>query len=175
MIISLPLAFLGGWLLIARSDTSSFSFYATALWKSVRQQADAYADVYAQLLWVLVPFTILGFILPLWNTHRVMVDKRREMLVRLDGYIKNITDEWNAAMEKIGNLSVAEGNEKLGRLEFAHQIYRRQKSVPVWPINLNIFLKFASTQVVPLLGLTGLGPGIIKILSILIDLMPPSS
>lgn len=175
LIISLPLAFLGGWLLIARSDTSSFSFYATALWKSVRQQADAYADVYAQLLWVLVPFTILGFILPLWNTHRVMVDKRREMLVRLDGYIKNITDEWNAAMEKIGNLSVAEGNEKLGRLEFAHQIYRRQKSVPVWPINLNIFLKFASTQVVPLLGLTGLGPGIIKILSILIDLMPPSS
>ncbi|HEX6269265.1 MAG TPA: hypothetical protein VFZ43_03440 [Anaerolineales bacterium] len=175
LIISLPLAFLGGWLLIARSDTSSFSFYDTALWESVRQQAVAYADVYAQLLWVLVPFTIMGFILPLWNTHRVMVDKRKEMLVRLDGYIKIIADEWNAAMEKIGNLTVAEGNEKLERLEFAHQIYQRQKNVPVWPINLNIFLKFASTQVLPLLSLTGLGPGIVKILSILIDLIPPSS
>jgi hypothetical protein len=175
LIISLPLVFLGGWLLIARSDTSSFSFHDTALWESIQRQAKAYADVYTQLLWTLVPFTIIGFILPLWNTHRVMVEKKQEILTRLDEHIENITNEWNAAVDKIGNLSTAEGNDKLARLEFARQIYERQKRLPVWPFNLNIFLKFASTQILPLLSLTSLGPGVIKILSFLIDLISSST
>ena len=175
LIISLPLIFLGSWLLIARSDTSGFSFHNTPLWGSVQRQANGYADVYAQLLWVLIPFTILGFVLPLWNTHRIMVEKRRKLLVQLDEHVENITDEWNAAVQKIGDLTTAEGNEKLGRLEFARQIYQRQKRLPVWPINLNIFLKFASTQAIPWLSLTGLGPGIIKILSLILDLVTPST
>ena len=175
LIISLPLIFLGGWLLIARSDTSSFSFHDTPLWGSVQQQALAYADVNAKLLWVLIPFTILGFILPLWNTHRVMVDKKKRMLVQLDEYLENITNQWHAAMTKISDLTPAEEKEKLERLEFAHQIYQRQKRVPVWPINLNIFLKFASTQVIPLFSLTGIGPGIVKILSLLVDFISSSS
>ena len=175
LIISLPLIFLGSWLLVARSDTSSFSFYDTDFWRLVLGQADRYDEIYARLLWVLIPFTILGFILPLWNTHRVMVDKRKRMLAQLDEHVENITDEWNAAVEKIGALTTAEGTEKLGRLEFARQIYQRQKRLPVCPINLNIFLKFASTQVIPLFSLTGLGSGIIKILSLLIDFMSSSS
>ena len=175
LIISLPLIFLGGWLLIARSDTSGFSFYDTPLWKSVQEQAGAYDDVFAELLWVLIPFTIMGFILPLWNTHRVMVDKKKRMLVQLDDYIENITEQWNGAMTRISRLSPAEEKEKLDRLEFAHRIYQRQKRVPVWPINLNIFLKFASTQVIPLFSLTGIGPGVVKIISTLLDLMSSSS
>lgn len=169
LIISLPLVYLGGWLLIARSDTSGFSFYDTALWQSVLTQAGLYADAFTKLLWVLVPFTIIGFLLPLWNTHLVMSRKRREVLIRLDGHIKGITNEWDTTLQKIGDLTVAEGNEKLGQLEFAQQIYERQKKVPVWPINLNILIKFASTQIVPLLGITNLGPGIIRILSLFAD------
>ena len=175
LIISLPLVFLGGWLLIARSDTSGFSFHNSPSWVSIEGQADAYADVYTKLLWALVPFSIIGFILPLWNTHRVMVAKRQKLLAQLDEHIENITNEWNAAVEKIGNLTTEEGSEKLARLEFARQIYQRQKRLPVWPFNLNIFLKFASTQVIPLLSLTSLGPGVIKILSALLDLISSSS
>lgn len=174
LIISLPLVFLGGWLLIAQSDTPKFSFYDTPLWQRVLGQAKAYDKEYKTLLWVLVPFTVIGFILPLWSTHRVMVEKRERLLMGLDEHVQNITNEWNAAVEKIGNLTTAEGNEKLARLEFARQIYQRQKRLPVWPINLNIFLKFASTQVLPLLSLTGLGSRIIDILSFLIGLMPSS-
>ena len=175
LIISLPLVFLGGWLLIAQSETSSFSFYETPLWQSVLGQAWDYDEEYKTLLWVLVPFTIMGFILPLWSTHRVMVEKRERLLVELDEHIEHITNEWNTAVNQIGNLTTTEGNEKLARLEFARQIYQRQKRLPVWPINLNIFLKFASTQVIPLLSLTGLGPRIIEILSFLIGLIPSSS
>lgn len=175
LIISLPLVFLGGWLLIAQSETSSFSFYRTPLWQSVLGQAWAYDEEYKTLLWVLVPFTMMGFILPVWSTHRVMVEKREKLLVGLDEHVENITNEWNAAMNQIGNLTTAERNEKLARLEFARQIYERQKHLPVWPINLNIFLKFASTQVLPLLSLTGLGPGIIDILSFLIKWIPSPS
>jgi len=175
LIISLPLVFLGGWLLIGKSDTSGFSFYATSWWESILSQAKGYEKVYTELLWALVPFTILGFILPLWNTHQVMVEKKQEMLARLDEHIENITNEWNAAVERIGTLTTAEGNEKLARLESARQIYQRQKRLPVWPFNLNIFLKFASTQVVPLLSLTSLGPKVIDILSILVNMISSSS
>lgn len=171
LIICLPLVHIGGWLLLARSDTSEFSVYGTAWWQSVLLQAEMYADVFTKLLWVLVPFSIIGFLLPLWSTHRVMEDKRRDTLIRLDGHIKNITDEWNAALTRIGNLTVAEGNEKLGQLEFAQQIYQRQKNVPVWPINTNIFFKFASTQIIPVLSLTGLGPGLVKTLSFVLDVI----
>jgi len=175
LIISLPLVFLGGWLLIAKSDTSGFSFYSTPVWESMLSQAKGYEKVYTELLWALVPFTILGFILPLWNTHQAMVEKKQEMLARLDEHIENITDEWNAAVESIGTLTTAEGNEKLARLEFARQIYQRQKRLPVWPFNLNIFLKFASTQVIPLLSLTSLGPKVIDIVSIIVNVISPSS
>jgi hypothetical protein len=175
LIISLPLIFLGGWLLIARSDTSGFSFHDTSLWQSIRRQAIAYADVYAKLLWVLIPFTIMGFVLPLWNTHRAMVDKKKRLLVQLDDYIENITEQWNGAMTRINHLTPAEEKENLERLEFAHQLYQRQKRVPVWPINLNIFLKFASTQAIPLLSLTGIGSSIVDIISALLKLISSSS
>ncbi len=171
LIVSLPLVYLGGWLLIARSNTSGFGFYATDGWQFILAQAEAYANLFADLLWILIPFTIVGFVLPLWNTHRVMVEKRKSLLVQLDERIENITNEWNSAMEQIGTFSVGEENEKLGRLDFAAQIYQRQKRVPVWPINWNIFLKFASTQIIPFFSLTGLGPGLIKILSFLLNLL----
>lgn len=170
-VISVPQIFFFGWLLIALSNTSGFSFYETSLWHSINTQAKAYANVYLQLLYLSVPFTIMGFVLPLWNTHRVMAEKRKEKLRRLDEQIGNITNEWNATTEKLGNLSVAEGNEKLGQLEFAKQIYQRQKHIPVWPINLNIVIKFASIQAVQILSLitlvTNFGEEISKLLSLI--------
>lgn len=175
LIISLPLVFLGGWLLIAQGDTSGVSFYETTLPQSVLGQATYYAEDFTLLLGVLVPFTMMGFILPLWNTHRVMVEKRERLLTRLDEHVENITNEWNAAVDQMGNLTTTEGNEKLARLEFARQIYQRQKRLPVWPINLNIFLKFASTQAIPWLSLSGLGPGLIKLLGLIIDFVTSSS
>lgn len=171
LIVCLPLAYLGGWLLIARSDTTGFSFYDEHWWKEVLFEARGYANVFAKLLWVLVPFSFIGFLLPLWSTHRAMEAKKREMLIRLDGHIKNIADDWNTALARIGNLTVAERTEKLGQLEFAQQIYQRQKNVPVWPINTSIFLKFASTQIVPVLSLTSLGPGLIKAISLILDVI----
>jgi len=45
------------------------------------------------------------------------------------------------------------------------QIHNKQKKVRVWPINSSLWLKIATSQVVPSLGLTGLAPKIVDAIS----------
>ena len=174
LIISLPLIYLGSWLLIARTDPSSFSIQDVELWRSWQTQVDDFEEPLSKLLWVLIPFTLLGFVLPLWTTHRLMTKKRRLLLAELDDYIHEVSTDWDGTVKRIASLTKKEGDEKLERLEFAQKIYDRQKRLPVWPVNTNLFLKFASTQAIPWLSITGLGPGLIKVIALLLDLLTSS-
>jgi hypothetical protein len=145
LIVSFAAIYLGSWLIVSPDYAYLIGFF--------------------HLLWILVPFAAIGFVLPLWNTHKVMVAKRKELLDKLDELAEQIGDEWRDVLESVHKLTPDESGEKLKRLELMQQIYHKQKKARVWPINTSIGVKFATSQVVPLLGLTGLGPKIVDAIS----------
>jgi hypothetical protein len=55
-------------------------------------------------------------------------------------------------------------------LDLMQQTYRTNQNIPMWPLNVTILSKFATSQLVPLLGFTGLGQPVLKVVDALAKL-----
>ena len=63
------------------------------------------------------------------------------------------------------DLEPAAGAEQAKKLEVWRKFHKQHRRVPVWPFNTAIMVKFATAQVVPLLGLTGVGEPVVKVVT----------
>jgi ABC-type proline/glycine betaine transport system permease subunit len=147
LIISIWGVFLGGWIILGSSEKYSF-----------------YAPMYQALLIVPIAMAVLSFILPLWSIHKVMALKRLILEKQLNIIMHRIHDIEKRRLDAASGLvstpkNPAEDLEHLKAIHAANQIY------PTWPFNYRILLAFASSQCVPLLGLTGLGAPILKVIA----------
>ncbi|HNX17106.1 MAG TPA: hypothetical protein PKM50_02125 [Methanoregula sp.] len=149
LIISLPGIYLGGWMAVG----PAIGFVAIS---------ETYRPIFTILLLVPVIFSVITFFIPLWETHRVMVGKKREILRNLDELAESMNRRNQELLNVPENAAPDIGMARIKDLETIQtqiasleKIYGQYQKVSEWPFNTRIFLQFMTTQAVPVLTLAG--------------------
>jgi hypothetical protein len=154
LIASVAATYLGGWIIVLRSKLGG---------------ADpllAYGSFYARLFYaymaVPIAYAILSFFVPVWNVHRIMVKKREVVLEKLDQLGHGIDLLSRTMLEQAESVSPAQNEIAAKKLDLMRQTYENNKDIPVWPFNTHIIVRFVSSLIIPLLGLTHLGQPVVN-------------
>jgi hypothetical protein len=158
LIVSIGGLFLGGWTILGPSSP-----YASV--------ANTYAPLFAKLLVIPMLVAAVSFFLPLWSVHLAMTARRAEVQLQLDQLGSVINGLEHEMLEKVDELQADQSEKMAKKLDVMQQVYMRGNYYPVWPFNIKTLLKFGTSQVVPLLGLTGLGEPIVKVIKALFDFL----
>ncbi len=157
LVLSIAGIFFGVWLIIGprvpRYYDSSGHFF--------------YNSLYYSLLLVPIILAPITFILPLWSVHRLMVEKAVAIKRDLDNLGENIDRLGRELLTSADELDPEQAQKKINSLELMRQLYRSNQNIPSWPLNVGLLTKFATAQIVPLLGLTGLGAPLLKVVDAL--------
>lgn len=157
LLLTVPAVFLGFWLPLA----PEFGY------------GNTYEGLHTAMLGLLVGLAIVMFVAPLWSIHLSMrrdAERIREEIDQLGHRIDKLSRE---LIRRAEELTPDESKDMASELEAHQAVYRRNEHVPTWAINLPIALKFGSAQVVPLLGLTGLGEPIIDLVASIVGSLEP--
>ncbi len=152
LITTIPAIFLGFWIFIG----PSIPHYA--FWE----------QMHLSLLPVPMAFAFMSFVLPMYTVHQVMEEKRDEMLDDLDRLGQEIDQIETDLMDPTKNLKLKQREEKNKLLKMKREQYEEKKKIPVWPVNSGLVKKFITSQAVPVLGLTGLGEPVTKLIESLL-------
>ena len=159
LVISVPGVFLAGWAIaVQHLDISRYT-----LW----------ASFYQQLLLVLVVLAFLAFFHPLFAVHRAMVRQQTRIRRQLDELSLQIDKLAQMLLDKADTLGAERGEELSKELALLQQVYQNNSAIPVWPFDKNIVLKFISSQAIPLLSLTGIGPSVLNVLESMLKFVEP--
>ncbi len=144
LIVTIPGIFLGGWILIKFISGPGTDYYLLSA---------AYTPLFYKLLTIPVVFAVFSFFLPLWGVHQTMVTWRAKIQRQLDrlGYNINYLD--SELLNKADKLEPQESENMSKKLELMREIYQKNRSIPEWPFNTKIIIKFATSQAVAILGL----------------------
>ena len=152
LITTIPAIFLGFWIFVGPS------IRGYAHWK----------PFHLTLLPVPIAFALISFVLPMYSVHQIMEEKRDEMLDDLDRLGFEIDLIGSDLMDPILNLTLEQREEKDKLLKMKLALYEEKKKIPLWPVNSSLIKKFITSQAVPVLGLTGLGEPIMKVIKSLL-------
>lgn len=157
LIITIPAIHLGLWIIIAPA----------------MPRYERWPPMLTRLLPVPMAFAILSFTVPLLGIHRMMRDNQVNIQKQLDQLGQDIDELARKMLEDTG-MPLQEREESARQLALMREFYEQNKRIPVWPINADILKRFVTSQVVPVLGLTGLGEPFIKLVKGLLDFLYPS-
>jgi hypothetical protein len=137
--------YLAGWLLAINQQMAIADGYGQ--WE----------EFFRQLLLVISVLAWAAFLDPLLTIHSEMRKSAIRKHKDLDALSRRI-DEKNAQLYKQAEgMSDKARKDGLAELEFLRDTYTRNSSIPVWPFDTALSLKFVVTQALPLLSLTGVG------------------
>ncbi len=121
---------------------------------------------------LVVPVTLapLVFILPLWNIHRVMREKKAGLRRSLDELGAEIDALAMRLVAQVDKVDPDESGKLIKKLESMQQIYRANQKIPTWPFNTTILAQLATAQLVPLLSLTGIADALFKFFASLLNI-----
>jgi hypothetical protein len=108
---------------------------------------------YLTLLPIPVFLALVGFFLPLWNIHRVMVGKKMEIQKKLDQLGKSIDRLESEMLGKGDELEPDETEKITKRLELLRQTYQRNLQYRTWPYNTETLKKLLLSQTAPVVAL----------------------
>jgi hypothetical protein len=148
LILSVPGVFLGWWIIAGPTS----------------QYGDRYVALHSGLASLVVLLATIAFVLPLWGVHRAMersAVRVREDIERQGQRIDQLARELVAAKE---DLAPEAWDAKAKDLERRQALYKANERVPAWPIDVRLAVKFGTSQLVPLLGLTGLGKPLVDVI-----------
>lgn len=155
LILALPGAFLGGWIILGPST----------------RYDDIYTGLFYKLLLIPVSWAAISFFLPLWSVHEILLAKREAVRLQLDQLGRSIDSLAHQMLDHAHELEPEESEKMAKKLEIMRQTYQQNKDYPVWPFNYEILKKLALSQAVQVLSLTGLGKPIIDAVKIVVDLL----
>lgn len=144
-ILAVPGLFLGWWIAIGPTN----------------QYGTRWLTFDTALAAIVVMLAGMAFVAPLWNIHRAMARSAELLRVEVEHRgreIDRLARELLAGPEVLTSDVTA---QKAKDLELQRSLYRDSQAIPTWPINTRLAVKFGSSQLVPLLGLTGLGRPIV--------------
>jgi hypothetical protein len=164
LILTIPGIFLGGWILIG----PRFQEY-----QDLATHAFFYNDLYYKMIIVPIILAPIAFALPLWSTHRIMAEKALQVRRDLDNLGERIDRLGRELLSHTEAMTPEEAQGKTKNLDLMQAVYQANQNIPVWPLNTTVLIKFATSQIVPLLGLTGLGQPILKVVDALAKFIGP--
>ena len=170
LIISILGIYLGGWIIAIDFSVSNqlgstnplldFSFYN--LWE----------PFFRQLLLLFLILAMLAFFMPLYSVHLAMIRKRAELQQMLDGISSRIDHLTKQLLDRAEDMRVDEAEQIAKEISHLQQVYQNNSTIPVWPFDRSHLIKFVSTQTIPVLGLTNIGPAILDLIKSLLGLLP---
>jgi|GEM_PF-1221625 len=152
LIIGIWGTFLGGWIVLG----------------SITKYGEFYVPLYKVLLALPVVMSIICFFSPLWNIHIKMTkikDESRKECCKIGSNIDILARRRLSSALLMKN----EDTEADKHIDEMKRVYEGYKNRPVWPFNYKIFLAFITSQIVPLLGLTGLATPIVNVVGSLME------
>ena len=130
-----------------------------------------WVPLFTTLAGVVVLLAIGTFLGPLWNVHVAMTRSAETIREEIEKRGRQIDELARELVAGADHLTPEEREKKAKDLELQQSIFRANEQIPTWPIDLRILLKFTSSQLVPLLGLTGLGKPVVEATSRLSDFL----
>jgi hypothetical protein len=127
-----------------------------------------YAPIFYVMLFLLLIIATISFFLPLWGVHQAMLEKKEESEKKLDQIARNINALAQINLNSAYKLDLKSDNIS-SDLDRLRKIYEDNLNYPVWPFNMHILIALATSQIVPLLGLTGLGVPALNVIKSLLD------
>ncbi len=151
IIILLPVFLLSGWIVVG-----TLPQYKTIdiLW----------ADWFKFLLLGLSLVAAFFFFLPLYRIHKQMKEKRQEIQFKLDKLDSKIDEILTKLNTEAYTIEPSEGGKLFEKLEFMEKIYYKSNSVPTWPFDWSIIIKFIAAEAVPILSLIGVSEQLVKVI-----------
>ncbi len=165
LIVTIPGIFLGGWIIVGQSAKYSL------LSEAYTFLAKSYTPLFFKLLLIPLAFAIISFFLPLWSIHRAMLISQAAKKRELDQLSYEINQLDSKLLNQVDNLDPEESEKMVKKLELMQQVYQKNLYIPIWPFNTKIIVKFMTSQAVPVLGLTGLGEPILKVIGSLVGFL----
>lgn len=171
-IIAIPATYLGGWLILCQGN-SPICGRAFGI--------ELLIVVFEQVLFLVIILSLVSFVWPLWSTHQAMQREKQNIeqteLSAISQNINLISKTLVANAEKITRLNdedtqklLAENEVLENKLRVLQDTYSTLNKLPIWPFDKNTVLKVASSQGIPLLGLTGIGADILDLLNSFLSL-----
>jgi hypothetical protein len=116
-----------------------------------------WVPLFSGLAGVVVVLAIVTFMAPLWRVHVAMAQNAEQLRADIEKRGQRIDELARELVAAETHLTPEDRERKAKDLELQQAIFRANERIPTWPIDLRMLLKFGSSQIVPLLGLTGLG------------------
>jgi hypothetical protein len=146
LLVTVPAIFLGVWVVLA----PTFPRYGTT-----------YVELHSAFLVILAVLAPVTFLWPLWSIHAEMLRESTRLRAEVDQAGQQIDRLSRELLERSSEMSADEAAAIAHDLEIRQENYKLTERIPTWPIDLNLALKFGTSQVIPLLGLTGLSSPIV--------------
>jgi hypothetical protein len=154
LIISVAGIHLGGWLIVAPNLSEPY-----------QELAATYHDLYIGLLIVPLVLAVVSFFLPLRSTHEEMLAERERLQRRLDQISSRMDQLSRQMLDRADDMEPQALEAMAKQIKSMRDTYTENQHLPVWPFDTRLLMKFATTQTVPLLGLTGLGAPMLEVIS----------
>jgi hypothetical protein len=141
---------------------------------STKQFTSIYVQLHEIMLVMITVISLLFFIKPLWNVHKVMLISRakvRHRLWEIGGAIDQLESD---LLFRADSLEPDQSEKITKKLEILRTAYKEHETYPVWPFNTLILKKLAlievSPMVIPIMSALGLPKTIIDIAKNAVDL-----
>lgn len=114
----------------------------------------------AELLLLFLTVSSIGiFFWPMYSVHQLMLGEQAEQNRTLNRIIRHIHDLDSGLLKDPTHMPTDERKKILAEIDSLKELYQHTLKAPTWPFDRNVALKFASTQVIPIISLLGVtGP-----------------
>lgn len=144
LIVSIAGIHLGGWITLGLLLGPSDPYGSLAIF---------WTPTYSALLLVPLAYAFVSFLVPVWRVHQLMVAKRTEVWQQLDQLGQKIDNLQRELLDRVDELGPDEYEKLSKNLDQMRRTYQQNTKFPVWPFNFGTYIKFAVSQLLPLLGL----------------------
>lgn len=145
-------------LIVASLALSGLTVYAGHI---AFANTQVFARIFLGLVFVL---SLIAFFLPLLNAHERMVAEKRNLQSLLVEISRRIAELERSVQTDLRQMDYNKRQQAFNEIDSLTELYRRTARTPTWPFDRDIFLMFATPQVVSLLSLVGLIDPIISAL-----------
>jgi hypothetical protein len=146
LLVTVPAIYLGIWVVLA----PQMPIYGTR-----------YVELHGTFLAILAVLAPVTFVAPLWTIHGEMLRDATRLRAEEDQLGRQIDHLSRELLERSKEMTADEAAAVAHDLEIRQENYKRTDQIPTWPIDVSLALRFGTSQLIPLLGLTGLSKPIV--------------
>ena len=106
--------------------------------------------------------SLIAFFLPLASAHQRMLAAKEKLEALLTDIARKIDELERSTQDHFREMDHQDRNRTFEEIDSLTRLYERNTHVPTWPFDRDIFLKFATPQIISLLSLLGIAEQLIQ-------------